>query len=171
MREKGRIQSLSGHDDVTHLHTDTYGGTIGEWQILLTLTSYDWIRGKNMNYSKISEEMTVSDLVSNKSYGVFRDFIFTYMTPDHYNRKLSEYGFEKVGFEEGLHRMEELAASDGMNGESFLHDVYPESEQKEQWDKAFAKYLHFPAKTQNSEPTPYVNRLSVSFTALIHKVF
>ncbi len=109
-----------------------------------------------MNYSPIYGEMTISDLVNNECYGVFRDYIFTYMTPDHYNRKLSEYGFEKAGFEEGLHRMEELSASDGINGKSFLHDVYPESEQKEQWDKALAKYLHFPAKTYRSEPTPYV---------------
>ncbi|MCR5355247.1 MAG: alpha/beta hydrolase [Lachnospiraceae bacterium] len=109
-----------------------------------------------MEYSKITPEMKISDLVENDAYGIFRDYIFTYMTPDHYNCKLQNYGFEKVGFIEGLHRMEELAASDGHNGQTYLHDIYPVQNQHEQWDKAYAKYLHFPAKNTTGEPTPYV---------------
>lgn len=109
-----------------------------------------------MQYSQIEKDMTIGDLVNNKAYGVFRDYIFTYMTPDHYNCKLSEYGFEKVGFEEGLHRMEELAASDGMDGSSYVHDIYSKEDQMMQWDKACARYIHFPAKKDNDKPVPYV---------------
>lgn len=109
-----------------------------------------------MTYSAISKEMKISDLVNNESYGAFRNYIFTYMTPDHYNCPLEEYGFDKVGFVEGLHRMEELAASDGQNGESYIHDIYSKDDQKCQWDKALAKYIHFPAKTDSKQPAPYV---------------
>ncbi|MCR4674850.1 MAG: alpha/beta hydrolase [Lachnospiraceae bacterium] len=109
-----------------------------------------------MEYTKISPDMKLSEIIENDTYGIFRNYIFTYMTPDHYNCPLKEYGFEKVGFEEGLHRMEELAHADDCKGASFLHDIYPKIEQHEQWDKAYAKYLHFPAKTDSNEPTPYV---------------
>ncbi|MCR5099740.1 MAG: alpha/beta hydrolase [Butyrivibrio sp.] len=109
-----------------------------------------------MGYSKITDDMTIGDILNNDSYGIFKDYIFTYMTPDHYYNKLSSYGFEKVGFEEGLHRMEELAASDGQNGKTYLHNIYSDEEQKAQWDKAYAQYLHFPAKTNSSAPVPYI---------------
>ncbi len=109
-----------------------------------------------MHYSKITPDTTISELLKNESYGVFRDYIFTYMTPDHYSNKLSAYGYEKVGFEEGLHRMEELSAADGMHGESYLHNIYSEEDMMQSWDKAYAKYLHFPAKNSSGKPTPYV---------------
>jgi len=109
-----------------------------------------------MEYTNISPDMKLSEIVENDNYGVFRNYIFTYMTPDHYHNSLKNYGFEKVGFIEGLHRMEELAASDGQNGETYLHDIYTKKEQQEQWDKAYAQYLHFPAKITNGQKTPYV---------------
>jgi len=109
-----------------------------------------------MIYSVINQDMTISDLIKNEAYGAFRNYIFTYMTPDHYNCKLKEYGYEKVGFEEGLHRMEELAASDEKAGASYVHHIYSKDEELAQWDKEYARYIHFPAKSVGNSPTPYV---------------
>ena len=76
-----------------------------------------------MQYHDVRPDMTIGDLVLSGAYGAFADYIFTYMTPDHWDRSLGDYGFEKCGFLRGLHRMEELAASDGRGGESFVHPV------------------------------------------------
>lgn len=94
----------------------------------------------------VNPEMTIGDLIRSGVYGVFADYIFTYMTPDHFYAPLKTYGFEKVGFIEGLSRMEELAASDGKNGTSYRHRVYSDEECLSQWDKALAEYLFFPAE-------------------------
>ena len=64
-----------------------------------------------MQYHEITPDMTIGDLVKSGVYGDFANFIFTDMTPDHWNCPLRDYGFDKVGFVPTLHRMEELAAS------------------------------------------------------------
>ncbi len=111
-----------------------------------------------MEYHEIRPDMTIGDLVLSGVYGVFAEYLFTYMTPDHWNRPLREYGFEKCGFEQGLRRMEELAAADGKGGRSFLHPIYPREERLREWDKADAEYLYFPpcGARADSAPKPYV---------------
>ena len=74
-------------------------------------------------------------------YGDFARFIFTYMTPDHWNNQLSAYGYEKVGFAQGLARMEELASQSAA-----LHfQIYPEEERLASWDKETVWLEYFPA--------------------------
>lgn len=94
----------------------------------------------------INEEMTIGDLVKSGVYGQFADYIFTYMTPDHWKLKLKEYGFEKVGFLPALRRMEELEKT----GKNFVYDIYPEETNLSEWDKAYAKFLHFPGPVSGS---------------------
>ena len=68
-----------------------------------------------------------------EAYGDFARFIFTYMTPDHWNNQLSAYGYEKVGFAQGLARMEELASQSAA-----LHfQIYPKEERLASWDMYF----------------------------------
>lgn len=109
-----------------------------------------------MQYHDVRPDMTIGDLVLSGAYGAFADYIFTYMTPDHWDRSLGDYGFEKCGFLRGLHRMEELAASDGRGGESFVHPVYSRLECLREWDKADARYLFFPPRGGDASPKPYV---------------
>lgn len=111
-----------------------------------------------MNYHEIHQDMTIGELICSGAYGIFADYIFTYMTPDHWKRPLKEYGFEKCGFVQGLHRMEELAAADGKRGESFVYNIYSPEERLSEWDKAFARYLFFPPCKieENPSPRPYV---------------
>ena len=47
-----------------------------------------------MNYHEISPEMTIGDLVKSNVYGDFANYIFTDMTPDHWNCPLKDYGYE-----------------------------------------------------------------------------
>jgi acetyl esterase/lipase len=106
-----------------------------------------------MNYHTITPEMTIKDLITSGAYGAFADYIFTDMTPDRFYITLKQYGFEKCGFEEGLHRMEELAASDGRKGASYVYDVYCEEERLANYDKARVKLLYFPVS--DPSPKPY----------------
>ncbi len=102
-----------------------------------------------MNYTPVNENMTIGELMKSGVYGEFANYIFTDMTPDHYYNKLSAYGYEKVGFEATLHRMEELAAT----GKSYVHPLYNEEERMSEWDKAKSCFLHFPGPNPNK---PYV---------------
>lgn len=93
-----------------------------------------------MQYHEITPDMTIGDLVKSGVYGDFANFIFTDMTPDHWNCPLRDYGFDKVGFVPTLHRMEELAAS----GKKYVYPIYDEETRLSQWDKAKSYLLHFP---------------------------
>ena len=89
----------------------------------------------------ISGETTIGELVKSGEYGEFGHTIFTYMTPDHWNNKLSSYGFHTVGFEPGLQRMQELAEKSAE-----LHiPVYSEEERLASWDKDTVRLEFFPA--------------------------
>lgn len=93
-----------------------------------------------MNYHEISPEMTIGDLVKSNVYGDFANYIFTDMTPDHWNCPLKDYGYEKVGFEQTLHRMEELASTK----DQYVYHIYDEETRLSQWDKEKPVLLHFP---------------------------
>lgn len=98
-----------------------------------------------MKYHEITPEMTIGDLVKSGVYGDFAFYIFTDMTPDHWNNQLKNYGFETVGFVPALHRMEELAAG----GKNFVYHIYDEETRLSQWDKEKAVLLHFPGPEEN----------------------
>ncbi len=101
-----------------------------------------------MKYHEITPEMTIGDLVKSGAYGDFASYIFTDMTPDHWNNQLKNYGFETVGFVPALHRMEELAAS----GKNYVYHIYDEETRLSQWDKEKTVLLHFPGP---EEDKPY----------------
>ena len=96
-------------------------------------------------------ETTIGELVQSGAYGEFAKFIFTYMTPDHWQNKLSAYGYEKAGFEAGLQRMRELAST----GETLHFQVYPETERLASWDKDTVWLEYFPS-LKKEENQPYV---------------
>ena len=98
-----------------------------------------------MNYHEITPQMTIGNLVKSNVYGDFAKYIFTDMTPDHWNSPLSNYGFEKVGFVPTLHRMEELAAT----GKNYVNPLYSKEEQMSEWDKEKPAFLHFPGPVAN----------------------
>ena len=103
-----------------------------------------------MQYHEITPDMTIGDLVKSGVYGDFANFIFTDMTPDHWNCPLRDYGFDKVGFVPTLHRMEELAAS----GKKYVYPIYDEETRLSQWDKAKSYLLHFPGpKAEKKSPS------------------
>ncbi|MGI5990561.1 MAG: alpha/beta hydrolase [Lachnospiraceae bacterium] len=110
-----------------------------------------------MQYTKITPDMTIADLIRGGAYGAFADYIFTDMTPDRCYAKLADFGFEAVGFVPGLHRMEELAASDGQRGSSFVRNIYSREERMANWDLARVKLLYFPAKCapDDTKEKPY----------------
>ena len=60
-------------------------------------------------YSKkmieITPDLTVGDIIRSGQYGESADYIFTDMTPDHWNNQLSVYGYETTGIEKALHRI------------------------------------------------------------------
>ena len=95
-----------------------------------------------MNYHDVTPQMTIADLVKSGNYGAFADYIFTDMTPDHWNSPLARYGFETVGFVTALRRMEELAADKG--GMPYVHHIYDKETCLSQWDKSKSVLLHFP---------------------------
>ena len=98
-----------------------------------------------------SGDTTIGELVQSGLYGEYAHYIFTYMTPDHWNNRLSAYGYEKVGFAAGLARMRELAP----RGHELHFHIYPEEERLASWDKATVTLEYFPAK-KTGEPLPYV---------------
>ena len=52
---------------------------------------------------------TVRELIDSGKYGELADYFWTFITEDHLNSPLSNYGYEACGFEEALERCEELA--------------------------------------------------------------
>ncbi len=94
-----------------------------------------------MTFLPHTGENTIGDLVRSGAYGEFGRFIFTYMTPDHWTSRLSVYGYEKVGFEQGLRRMRELAES----GRNLHFQIYSEEERLSSWDKDTVWLEYFPA--------------------------
>ena len=113
-----------------------------------------------MQYTEIKPDMTIADLIRSGAYGALADYVFTDMTPDRCYAKLSEFGFDTVGFVQGLHRMEELAASDGKGGATLVRDIYRDEERLANWDLARVKLLYFPAKSSGKNrddagPKPY----------------
>ena len=104
-----------------------------------------------MNYSPVSPQMTIGDLVKNPAYGLLSRYIFTYMTPDHYYASLDSLGFKTAGFVPGLHRLEELAASDRHEGSSYIHRIYSAEDCLANYDKAAVALLHFPSKIRETE--------------------
>ena len=104
-----------------------------------------------MDALRISGGTTIGDLVRSGAYGEYGKHIFTYMTPDHWGNRLSAYGFETVGFREGLERMRELAPR---SDETHFY-VYPEEERLASWDKGSVRLEYFPAESSGG-PLPYV---------------
>lgn len=100
-------------------------------------------------YNKITPDMTIGNLIKNKIYGQFADYFFTYMTQDHWYSPLKRYGFEKVGFVPTLQRIEELAATSN----NYIYNIYSDEENACEWDKSYAKFIHFPGPISNK---PYV---------------
>ena len=98
-----------------------------------------------------SGETAIGELVQSGLYGEYANYIFTYMTPDHWRNRLSAYGYEKVGFEAGLLRMRELAA----RSRELHFPVYPEEERLASWDKATVTLEYFPAE-KTGKALPYV---------------
>ena len=96
-------------------------------------------------------DTTIGELVLSGLYGEFANFIFTYMTPDHWQNKLSAYGYDKVGFESGLNRIYELAPQ----GKSLHFQIYPETERLSSWDKATVWLEYFPA-SGTDKSLPYI---------------
>ncbi len=96
-------------------------------------------------------ESTIGDLVLSNVYGEFGKFIFTYMTPDHWNSPLSVYGYEKTDFEQGLLRMRELAES----GQTLHFQIYPREERLSSWDKDTV-WLEFFPSPQSKQDMPYI---------------
>ena len=104
-----------------------------------------------MDALRISGGTTIGELVRSGAYGEYGKHIFTYMTPDHWGNRLSAYGFETVGFREGLERMRELAPR---SDETHFY-VYPEEERLASWDKGSVRLEYFPAESSGG-PLPYV---------------
>lgn len=98
---------------------------------------------------ELTSDMTIGDIILSGLYGEFSDYIFTDMTPDHWNNKLSVYGYETVGFEKTLHRMKELAE----DGKKHVYYIYSNEERMANWDKKNVCLLHFPSPAENK---PYV---------------
>lgn len=98
-----------------------------------------------------SADATIGDLVKSGLYGAFAGNLFTYMTPDHWNSPLSAYGYEKVGFEQGLRRLQALAG----DGETHHFRIYPEEERLSNWDRAEVWLEHYPAPRPAARQ-PYV---------------
>ena len=99
----------------------------------------------------LSGETTIGELVQSGLYGDFTRFIFTYMTPDHWNNRLSVYGFEKVGFEGCLRRIRELADC----GRELHFRIYTEEERLSSWDRDRVWLEFFPAR-ETEKRLPYV---------------
>lgn len=97
-----------------------------------------------------SGETTIGELVKSGLYGDFANYIFTYMTPDHWGNRLSAYGYETVGFERGLRRMKELAP----RSKELHFQIYPKEERLSSWDKAAVWLEFFPV--EKDEKLPYV---------------
>ena len=97
-------------------------------------------------YREINENITIGDLIKSGAYGEFADYIFTDMTEDHFYNALKNYGYEAVGFEKALHRMEDLAQT----GRSYVYQVYDEETCLANYDKARVKLLHFPGPRANA---------------------
>ncbi len=104
-----------------------------------------------MTFLPHTGENTIGDLVRSGAYGEFGRFIFTYMTPDHWTSRLSVYGYEKVGFEQGLRRMRELAES----GRTLHFQVYSPEERLSSWDLDTVWLEYFPAP-RPAENSPFV---------------
>ena len=92
-------------------------------------------------------ENTIGDLVRSGMYGEFGRFIFTYMTPDCWNTRLSAYGYDTVGFKEGLERMRQLADS----GEDLHFKIYSAEERMSCWDKDTVWLEFFPSPQPESQ--------------------
>lgn len=99
--------------------------------------------------TEITPNLTVGDIIRSGQYGEFADYIFTDMTPDHWNNQLSAYGYETTGIEKALYRMQELAS----DGEEYIHYIYGDEERMANWDKKKVCLLHFPGPVKNR---PYV---------------
>ncbi len=98
----------------------------------------------------LSAETTIGELVLSGSYGEFAKYIFTYMTPDHWQRRLGDYGYEKAGFEAGLKRMRALAP----RGAELHMPVYTKEERLASWDRDTVRLEYFPA--EGGGPLPYI---------------
>ena len=103
-----------------------------------------------MTTLELSENTTIGELVQSGLYGDFARFIFTYMTPDHWNNPLRVYGFETVGFEKTLRRMRELS---GKNQVMHFH-IWPKEDRLAQWDKDTVWLEFFPAPV-SGQRKPY----------------
>lgn len=99
----------------------------------------------------VSPRTTIGELVQSGTYGEFSRFFFTYMTPDHWERPLSSYGYEAAGFEAALARIRELAAE----GRETHFQVYPETERLSSWDKDRVWLEFFPAR-ETGRPLPWI---------------
>ena len=99
-------------------------------------------------------EMTIGEVIESGRLGKFGEYLFTYMTEDHYGRQLASYGYEKAGFEEGFRCMEELRSQ----GECLHMKVYTERERRSSWDREQVEIEYFPALSDGLEEQrrPYV---------------
>lgn len=103
-----------------------------------------------MQHAPISPNTTIGELITSGRYGSYANYLFTDMTPDHWARPLSSYGYEAIYAEPTLHRLEDLAAA-GQGQEIYL---YSERERMSNWDKRPVCIQYFPPLSQNST-VPY----------------
>ncbi len=93
---------------------------------------------------------TVRQLIESGSYGEFAEYFWTYITDDHLNNTLDEYGYEACGFEAALKRCEDLAANE--TKDSYVYPIYSRQEIYKEHDKQEAKLVFFP-KCRETELT------------------
>ena len=96
----------------------------------------------------LNENTTIGEIINSKEYGEFADYIFTYMTPDHFDNTLSVYGFNKCGFLSGFKRIKELIDLK----KNYFYNIYSDEEISREWDKRDAKYIYFPNKSGKKKP-------------------
>ncbi len=93
----------------------------------------------------VTPDTTIGELIMSGCYGKYSEYFFTDMTPDHWNTKLKEYGFEKKAFLETLKRIEEMASSE----KDYRHYIYKEEERLSEWDKKNVCIIEFPGPAPN----------------------
>lgn len=103
-----------------------------------------------MHYMEVTPELTIGELITSGWYGQYANYFFTDMTPDHWNRTLSSYGYEAIGAAPTLRRLEELAAE----GYDKPIPIYSELERMQEWDKRSVCMHYFPPR-QHKESAPF----------------
>lgn len=103
-----------------------------------------------MHTREVAPEWTIGDLIESGRYGQFANYLFTDMTPDHWDRALSSYGYEAIYAGPTLRRLEDLASA----GLDAPIPLYSELERLRQWDKRSVCMQYFPPLEQK-ETVPF----------------